>query len=82
MKELGIPLFLDVTHSISERKYARQMASIAGHLGMFLFVEVHKDPDNAPSDGKKMIALKDFNDLVGRYVHSVLHSGSYRQFKD
>lgn len=82
MKELGVPLFLDVTHSISERKYARQMASIAGHLNMFLFVEVHKDPDNAPSDGKKMVALDNFEDLIGRYVHSLLHSGSYRKFKD
>lgn len=82
MLELNIPLFLDVTHSISERKYARQMAALAGHLGMFLFVEVHKNPDKAPSDGKKMVALKDFNDLVGRYVHSLLHSSSYRKFKD
>tara|TARA_E500000318_G_scaffold45315_3_gene42801 strand:+ start:516 stop:1247 length:732 start_codon:yes stop_codon:yes gene_type:complete len=80
MKELNVPLFLDVTHSISERKYARQMASIAGHLNMFLFVEVHKDPDRAPSDGKKMIALKDFKDLIGRYVYSNLHSGSFRKF--
>lgn len=80
MKELNIPLFLDVTHSISERKYARQMASIAGHLNMFLFVEVHKNPDSAPSDGKKMIALKDFKDLIGRYVYSNLHSGSFRKF--
>ena len=80
MKELNVPLFLDVTHSISERKYARQMASIAGHLNMFLFVEVHKDPDRAPSDGKKMVALKDFKDLIGRYVYSNLHSGSFRKF--
>ena len=26
--------------------------------------------------------LKDFNDLIGRYVHSVLHSSSFRKFKD
>lgn len=82
MKELGVNVFLDVTHSVSERKYSRQMAAIAGHLGLYLFVEVHKNPDKAPSDGKKMIALEDFNDLVGRHEHSMLHSSSYRKFKD
>ena len=48
-----IPIFLDITHSISERKYAKTMAGLAGKMGLNLFVEVHDNPDEAPSDGKK-----------------------------
>ena len=29
-----------------------------------LFMEVHNDPDNAPSDGQNMIRLKDFRGIV------------------
>lgn len=63
----NVPIFLDITHSISERKYALTMARLAGTMGLNLFVEVHKDPDNAPSDGKKSIYLKDFKQLVKEY---------------
>jgi 2-dehydro-3-deoxyphosphooctonate aldolase (KDO 8-P synthase) len=29
-----------------------------------VFIEAHPDPDNAPSDGPNMIALRDFEGLV------------------
>ena len=29
-----------------------------------LFIETHPDPDNAPSDGPNMIALRDFEPLL------------------
>jgi 2-dehydro-3-deoxyphosphooctonate aldolase (KDO 8-P synthase) len=29
-----------------------------------LFIETHPDPDNAPSDGPNMIALRDFEPLI------------------
>ena len=63
----NVPIFLDITHSISERKYALTMARLAGTMGLNLFVEVHKDPDYAPSDGKKSIYLEDFKQLVKEY---------------
>jgi 2-dehydro-3-deoxyphosphooctonate aldolase (KDO 8-P synthase) len=28
------------------------------------FLEVHPDPDNAPSDGPNMLKLEDFEDVV------------------
>lgn len=63
----NVPIFLDITHSISDRKYALTMARLAGTMGLNLFVEVHNDPDNAPSDGAKSIYLKDFKELVKQY---------------
>lgn len=63
----NVPIFLDITHSISDRKYALTMAKLAGTMGLNLFVEVHKDPDNALSDGKKSIYLDDFKTLVKAY---------------
>lgn len=62
-----VNLILDVTHSISERKYAFQMAQLAGVLDLGLFVEVYIDPDNAPSDGKRAISLKEFKKLLYLY---------------
>jgi 2-dehydro-3-deoxyphosphooctonate aldolase (KDO 8-P synthase) len=29
-----------------------------------VFIETHEDPDNSPSDGPNMIALKDMNALI------------------
>tara|TARA_B100000497_G_C7686977_1_gene416587 strand:+ start:274 stop:987 length:714 start_codon:yes stop_codon:yes gene_type:complete len=63
----NVPIFLDITHSISDRKYALTMAKLAGTMGLNLFVEVHKDPDNALSDGKKSIHLEDFKTLAKAY---------------
>jgi 2-dehydro-3-deoxyphosphooctonate aldolase (KDO 8-P synthase) len=33
-----------------------------------VFIEAHPDPDRAPSDGPNMIALRDFEALVGRLM--------------
>ena len=63
----NVPIFLDITHSISDRKYALTMARLAGTMGLNLFVEVHKDPDNAPSDGKKSIHLEEFKTVIKAY---------------
>ena len=63
----NVPIFLDITHSISDRKYALTMAKLAGTMGLNLFVEVHKDPDNALSEGKKSIHLEDFKTLAKAY---------------
>ena len=63
----NVPIFLDITHSISERMYALTMAKLAGTMGVDLFVEVHIDPNIAPSDGKKSIFLEDFENLIKCY---------------
>ncbi len=63
-----IPIFLDITHSISERKYAKTMAGLAGKMGLNLFVEVHDNPDEAPSDGKKMINIDQFENIIKHYL--------------
>ena len=71
MKEnYNVPIFLDITHSISDRKYAMAMAGLAGNMGLNLFVEVHDNPDNAPSDGKKMIKSYMFEPIIKHYYKS------------
>jgi 2-dehydro-3-deoxyphosphooctonate aldolase (KDO 8-P synthase) len=78
MKETGYPVIIDATHATQSpgglgassggnRKYAPILANasltakIAG-----VFMEVHNDPDNAPSDGPSMINLSDMEVIVRR----------------
>ena len=70
------PLVFDATHSVQKpggngsssggnRAYVPGMARSAAALGVTsFFLEVHADPDNAPSDGPNMLHLKDFEDTV------------------
>ena len=70
------PLVFDATHSVQKpggngsssggnRAYVPGMARSAAALGVTnFFLEVHADPDNAPSDGPNMLRLKDFEDTV------------------
>jgi 3-deoxy-D-manno-octulosonic acid (KDO) 8-phosphate synthase len=46
------------------------MAGLAGNMGLNLFVEVHDDPYNAPSDGKKMVKSYMFDDIIKHYYTS------------
>ena len=64
-------IFLDITHSISERRYAYMMAGLAGNMRLNLFVEVHDNPDAAPSDGKKMININKFEEIIKHYYTSL-----------
>lgn len=62
----------DVTHSVQKpgglgtssggnRDYVPGLARAASALGVQnFFIEVHTDPDNAPSDGPNMLKIKDF----------------------
>ena len=36
----------------------------------YFFLEVHPDPDNAPSDGLNMLKLEDFDKVVGE-IHDI-----------
>ena len=70
------PIILDATHSVQKpggngsssggnRDYVPGLARAASALGIRnFFLEVHADPDNAPSDGPNMLHLKDFEDVV------------------
>ncbi|KAJ6644988.1 2-dehydro-3-deoxyphosphooctonate aldolase [Pseudolycoriella hygida] len=76
MKETGAPIIFDATHSVQqpggigdssggERKYVEILARAAVSVGVAgIFMEVHQDPDNAPSDGACMIKLEDLEDTL------------------
>ena len=66
----------DATHSVQkpggqgsssggDRNYVTGLCNAAAGMGVNnFFLEVHPDPDNAPSDGPNMLYLKDFEDTV------------------
>ena len=76
MARTGYPVIMDATHSVQQpggqgnssggqREFAPVMARAAVSLGIAgVFIETHQDPDNAPSDGPNMIALKEMPDLI------------------
>ena len=72
----GWPVVFDATHSVQqpggrggasggERRHAPVLARAAVAVGVAaLFMETHRDPDNAPSDGPNMIPLKHVKGLL------------------
>lgn len=72
----GAPVIFDATHSVQQpggqgtssggqREFVSVLARAAVAVGVAgLFIETHPDPDNAPSDGPNMIALRDFPALI------------------
>ena len=76
MNHYDCPIVLDITHSVQKpggkgsssggnREYAPGLARAGSALGInHFFLEVHPDPDNAPSDGPNMIRLEDFDKVV------------------
>ena len=69
-------IFFDVTHSVQKpggngnssggnREYVPGLSRAASGLGITnFFMEVHADPDNAPSDGPNMIKIENFEKIV------------------
>jgi 2-dehydro-3-deoxyphosphooctonate aldolase (KDO 8-P synthase) len=69
MRGFGVPVVFDATHSVQlpggegtrsggERRYVTALARAAVAFGVdALFMEVHEDPDRAPSDGPTMLPL-------------------------
>jgi 2-dehydro-3-deoxyphosphooctonate aldolase (KDO 8-P synthase) len=76
MASYGAPVIFDATHSVQQpggqgsstggqREFVAVLARAAVAVGVAgVFIEAHPDPDNAPSDGPNMIALRDFEALV------------------
>ena len=71
-----VPCVFDVTHAVQKpggngessggnRDYVPGLARAASAMGIKdFFIEVHADPDNAPSDGDNMLRLEDFEEVV------------------
>jgi 2-dehydro-3-deoxyphosphooctonate aldolase (KDO 8-P synthase) len=80
LAKTGAPVIFDATHSVQqpggqgtssggERAYVPVLARAAVAVGVAgVFIETHQDPDNAPSDGPNMIALKDMPPLLERLM--------------
>ena len=80
MAKLGVPVVFDATHSVQQpgglgastggdREMVPYLARAAVAVGVAaVFMEVHQDPDHAPSDGPNMIKLKDFPGLLADLV--------------
>ena len=80
LAETGAPVIFDATHSVQqpggqgtssggERRFVETLARAAVAVGVAgVFIETHQDPDNAPSDGPNMVALKDLPALLRRLM--------------
>jgi 2-dehydro-3-deoxyphosphooctonate aldolase (KDO 8-P synthase) len=80
LNSYNCPVILDATHSVQKpggqgsssggnREYVAGLTRAASALGVQnFFLEVHSDPDNAPSDGPNMIHLNDFEKIVSDIV--------------
>jgi len=70
LRSFGCPVVFDATHSVQlpggagtassgQREFVAPLARAAVAVGIdALFLEVHPDPDRAPSDGPNMIPLE------------------------
>jgi 2-dehydro-3-deoxyphosphooctonate aldolase (KDO 8-P synthase) len=80
MASFGAPVVFDATHSVQQpggqgdrsggdRAMVPYLARAAVATGVAaVFMEVHQDPDRAPSDGPNMVKLKDFPALLEQLV--------------
>ncbi len=76
----GYPVVFDATHSVQQpggqgsssggqREFVPVLARAAVAVGVAaLFMEVHQDPDNAPSDGPNMINIKNLSELLQKLM--------------
>ncbi len=76
MKTFGFPVIFDATHSVQQpggrgkssggdRRFVPILARAAVAAGCDgVFMEVHEDPDRAPSDGPNMVVLRDLEKLL------------------
>ncbi len=80
MKMFGYPVIFDATHSVQrpgglgnksggDRQFVPTLAKAATAVGVAaLFMEVHKNPDKALSDGANSVDLKMFKTMINQIV--------------
>lgn len=80
LRATGCPVVFDATHSVQQpggqgsvsggqRKHAPMLAYAAASAGVSaVFMEVHENPDHAPSDGPNMIRLNDAERVMSRIM--------------
>ena len=80
MAGFGYPVIYDATHSVQlpggegsasggQREFIPALSRAAAAIGFDgLFMEVHRDPDEAPCDGPNMLALRDLEPLLKQIV--------------
>jgi 2-dehydro-3-deoxyphosphooctonate aldolase (KDO 8-P synthase) len=80
LAKTGAPVIFDATHSVQqpggqgtasggEREFVPVLARAAVAVGVAgVFIETHRDPDRAPSDGPNMMPLKDMEPLLERLM--------------
>jgi 2-dehydro-3-deoxyphosphooctonate aldolase (KDO 8-P synthase) len=80
MQETGLPVALDVTHSLQQPNTTEgvtgglpQLIETIARAGIAagvdgVFLETHPDPANAKSDGANMIPLDQLEELLRRLV--------------
>jgi 2-dehydro-3-deoxyphosphooctonate aldolase (KDO 8-P synthase) len=80
LRAAGYPVVFDATHSVQrpgglgsasggQREFVAPLARAAAAVGIdALFVEVHDDPDSAPSDGPNMITPDMLDRLLGEVL--------------
>lgn len=80
MAQFGFPIVMDCTHSVQRpgggggkttgnREFVPSMALAAKAFGANgYFLEVHPDPDSAPSDGANMLYLNDLENLIEKII--------------
>ena len=80
MRSYGVPVVFDATHSVQlpggagtasggQREFVPYLARAAVATGCdALFMEIHPDPDQAPSDGPNMLRLEDLPTLLAQVM--------------
>ena len=68
IKQLShLPIIVDPSHGVGDRRYVSSMARAAVAAGADgIMVEVHPDPDNARSDGPQSLTFDEFASLANR----------------
>ena len=80
MRRMGVPVVFDATHSVQlpgglghasggQREYVEPLARAAVAVGVdALFLEVHPEPEKAPSDGPNAVRLADLPGVLDRVL--------------
>ena len=80
MAKNGYPVIFDATHSVQQpggqgessggqREFVPTLSRAAVSVGVSgLFIEVHENPDKAPSDGPNMLKMSELEPLLAKLI--------------